>query len=558
MDQFDYLLFELSEQSAVKAPKVVNKIRPWKKMFDLIKWALWMQLFQFWGLFGETIGWFGMYIQPILVCVLFIKAFFIGYSENRYFKIAYWISWGYLLHHSICTIGAALPVWNTLPDYVSGLQRCVTPVVNWLLLYNLSKALERVIQEKESVVEIRNVLKELRFLVIVVALLLGIGIHSPYNQTLVNTLFIILGIIYIIEVKYISRLCKTMEEHSYSIRVNRKRRTLLNHVAIILELSATLILTLWCVEHSYHIQEPVTVLDMEQEQQNYDLKKLAQIKEKLIAFGMKPYIANDLLPEDLIRFENVKGLLKSERVYDFSYAGAKFKLTVYAGEVFYYYEEDRNINGDIFVDEVLYYFEWLEEPKEYYGEVLTLPQDKVSSVGRNQWIHIAELENQTVYYDSNITELQTIQIMFGHSKQQYQFFSTSLPNAKNYRSYIVRQMCDEYYPSGHEIELSFIKKQKVYPFISLLEFNHKYPYYWKYLNIEPMYEAALDAPDEFVHQMYGLPNYMENRLRLRFKIERNAEERVEDVPMIYKEDVYDDFTEGREYQSALYIFSYLD
>jgi hypothetical protein len=122
---------------------------------------------------------------------------------------------------------------------------------------------------------------------------------------------------------------------------------------------------MWCVEHSYHIQEPVKLLDMEQEQQNYDPKKLAKVKEKLISFGMKPYIANDLLPEDLIRFENVKGLLKSERVYDFSYAGAKFKLTVYAGEVFYYHEEDRNINGDIFVDEVLYYFEWLEEPKEY-------------------------------------------------------------------------------------------------------------------------------------------------------------------------------------------------
>ena len=186
MDQFDYLLFELSEQSAIKASKVVNKIRPWKKMLDLINVGLWLQLFHVFGLFGETIGWFGEYIQPFLACVLLLIAFFIGYSENKYFKVAYWIAWGYLIYISFCTVRIALPFWKSLPVFESIFQITINTTVNWLLIYNLSKALERVVQEEGSALQIRNLLKELRFLILSIGLINYIIIHFPTYQQFIN------------------------------------------------------------------------------------------------------------------------------------------------------------------------------------------------------------------------------------------------------------------------------------------------------------------------------------------------------------------------------------
>lgn len=554
MDQFDYLLFELSEQSAVKAPKVVNKIRPWKKMLDLINVGLWLQLFHVFGLFGETIGWFGEYIQPFLACVLLLIAFFIGYSENKYFKVAYWIAWGYLICISFCTVRIALPFWKSLLVFESIFQITINTTVNWLLIYNLSKALERVVQEEGSALQIRNLLKELRFLILSIGLINYIIIHFPTYQQFINISAFVVIMIYIREMRCIMKTSKIMEEQSYSIRVNRTKRKVVNYVAIVIELMITIFLTVWSVQNSFHIQEPVKKLDLVLEQEGYDLKEVGEVRERLISLGMKPNIANDLLPEDVMRFKNIKGLLKSEYVQKFSYAGASFRLTVYMGELFYRQEED----NQVYFDEVLYYLEWLDEPKDYYGEGLTLLQENVIATERNQWIHIAELDNQTVYYDSNIRELQNVESIFTHEviEQQYLFLSTSLPNATNYRSYIVRRVYEDFEHTNLEIRVSFIKKQKVYPFVSLLEFNHQFPNYWNYLNIEPIYTLALDTSNSFVNQISGLPNYMMNQKRLRIGVDRTVTDVDSYIDEIDVEDIYDDFVEGKKYQHALYIYSF--
>jgi hypothetical protein len=141
-------------------------------------------------------------------------------------------------------------------------------------------------------------------------------------------------------------------------------------------------------------------------------------------------------------------------------------------------------------------------------------------------------------------------------EQQYLFLSTSLPNATSYRSYIVRRMYEDFEHTNLEITVSFIKKQKVYPFVSLLEFNHQFPNYWNYLNIEPIYTLALDTSNSFVNQISGLPNYMMNQKRLRIGVDRTVSDVESYIDEIDVEDIYDDYVEGRKYQHALYIYSF--
>jgi hypothetical protein len=272
---------------------------------------------------------------------------------------------------------------------------------------------------------------------------------------------------------------------------------------------------------------------------------------------MEAYIANDLLPQDVMRFANVKNLMKTSQVQYFPYAKAHVKATIYMGELLYQEEEisaGKSLeNSGNYFDEMLFYIEWLEEPAKAYGVRIALSFGSYMTIpepaGENRFVQITEKDGKTVYYDFNIknSKKNGENDIVTNQKNATGVF---LESATKYRSYSVQRTFSTNIPSTLSIDIIFIKEQEIFPFQSLLEINNQYQSYSQVLNVESV--LAIPYENRWIDGMFGLPDYDNNDIRFLAFVRRGLAD-YEHIRSENMEDLYDDYDAKKKYQQALFF-----
>jgi hypothetical protein len=527
----------------------------------MIIWGLLFQLVAFFVIFAklgfETLAWFMLFLQPILASVLLIRAFFIGYAENKYFKIVYWIHWGNLLYNSVQLILCGTTFWESIGFVFGTTRNILLCIINYLTIYYLSKALELLVPQKERKSLIHEKLKTVRFLIVVELIFQYIYENLPAVSSVVLLALGILIGIYVKEIMNIRAVRKLLDDYCYSIVITPKRTQRISNVLLIVEVMLTIFMTVWLVKISDEVREPVQMIDLEQEQADYDMEEVQKVREKLIALGMEAYIANDLLPQDVMRFANVKNLMKTSQVQYFPYAKAHVKATIYMGELLYQEEEisaGKSLeNSGNYFDEMLFYIEWLEEPAKAYGVRIALSFGSYMTIpelaGENRFVQITEKDGKTVYYDFNIknSKKNGENDIVTNQKNATGVF---LESATEYRSYSVQRTFSTIIPSTLSINIIFIKEQEIFPFQSLLEINNQYQSYSQVLNVESV--LAIPYENRWIDGMFGLPDYDNNDIRFLAFVRRGLAD-YEHIRSENMEDLYDDYDAKKKYQQALFF-----
>lgn len=460
MDKLDELLYEVSEDAVKKLPNVEKRIYPWESMFSMIIWGFVFQLF----------------VHPMLASILLLQAFFIGYSENKYFKRAYWLQWASLIANSLLLAFHAIPFWETYIAEPETIGTIMMTVVNCLILYNLAKALLQLVSESERKTVIWEKLKNARLLIII-DLIIRYVLQDTSEKKYIVLVLIIFACIYIKVIRDLIAVRDLMIYHRYSIMPVNKKKQRINTMCIWLELLITVIAVVGLVKFSTVNGEQVQLIALEEECKGYDDAEVENVREHMIALGMEPYIVNDLLPQDVMRFEKVKSILKSSQTQYVELADANVKVTLYVGELLY--REDRREdkgnwydNGQ-YLDETLIYVEWLEEPKQAYGTRLEVDiSDAVylELLEDRRFVQIAQKNGTKQYYEFNYKDSDPK----NDSKFESVVSGKLLDGATQYRSYGVQKIFTRNLMDVQPlIYLQIIKEKATYPFYSLLD-NDRY------------------------------------------------------------------------------------
>ncbi len=552
MESFEKMLYEISEESAHQSPDIINRIKPWRKMFNYLIWGMFVLLFVI--RFGGIVGYILSYFNPLLGSILLMKGFAIAKSQNKYFKRAYFICCGYYIYRSVMMILQAFPVYQRL-SYRILIVTLVEPVFLIVIMYHLKLALEKVTDSAEITTQIRTLFLKIIWLIAELYLVL---IIRYYLQSYVIVLYmgtILIVVLYISLVKKLAKIRNILNEQEYSIRFPDKKRHYLNQIFIILDLVITIILTVWLVQYYSQISGTINIIDTagETAEGNYSREEVSKVREQLISMGMKPSIAEDLLPVDIMKFKDVKRLLKSTREKDFEYAGVKLRVTCYLGELYYNEttnEDSGSVDG-IYVDELLYYFEWVDNPDRPNAELLKEILDEETyyidcSTEASRWIHIADVNNQKIYYDSN-KKIYTAGTGLFYSQNMIIHSGTNLvKNADNYRSYSVHRLYSIGEFNTLEINFEYLKEQRIYPYKSLLDATMQ--------NTCPeLLWSQIYTSSDFSLEQYlsGEINYLVNNEMFIFTINRNITD-IEEYSGKKYDDIYDDYDVTRNRNHALY------
>lgn len=461
MGQFDDLLYEVSEDVVKELPNIEKRIFPWATMFAMIIWGFVFQLF----------------LDPMLASVLLVQAFFIGYSENKYFKRAFWIQWVNLIANSLIHVFCALPFWEAYMAQPDKIRLIMMAMLNYLTLYNLAKALMLLNSQSEYKSVIWEKLKTVRLLIII-DLIIRCAFQVISVPKYITLFWIVFICIYIKVIRNLIAVGDLMIYQRYSIMPVIKKKQRLNKLFIGLELLITLIAIVGLVKFSTVNSEQVQLISLEEECKGYDDAEVENVREHMIALGMEEYIVNDLLPQDVMRFENVKNILKTSHTKYVELADANVKVTFYVGELLYRENEVGGNDGvfwnrGMYLDETLIYVEWLQEPKQAYGIRLDLDfSDAVYQelLEDRRFIQIAQKNGTKQYYAFNYKDGDP---KYGSSSDSI-VSGKLLEDATQYRSYGVQRIFTSAWMDAEPwLNVQVIKKKATYPFYSMLD-NDRY------------------------------------------------------------------------------------
>lgn len=530
MNEFDKMLYEISEEAAEQSSEITQRIQPWRKMFNLLIWGMMVLLFEI-NIFGGIFNYLLSYARPLIGCILIIKGLAICKSENRYFKRAYISGCGYYIYVSVSTVILALPIHQRIPEGIS-VFTLIAPLISIIIMYNLFRALKQVIDDdSDSNKKINQIFWDIICLILSLYLICFIGYYLQKSNVVVYISFLIVLILYIYIIKKISRLKNILDERGYAIQVTKKSRRYGTNIFILCDLVITIVLILYFVNYCSSLPVTIHEIDVETEMLATDMSEVEidEVKERLISMGMERYIAEDLLPEDIKKLKNVKQLLISSTEQDFPYAGARLKVTCYLGELRFSEQkmEDSNYIDGIYVDALVLYFEWMDEPDQPYAEVLIEDYMQRSSwyvdcsADLSRWIHIANVGEEKIYYGSNEKSyIQTTNI-FGHEDTSIRSGTNIIKNASKYRSYIVRRCYSTYYyervgdRDWFTLSLSFqyAKEQKTYPYCSIYDVV-------MFGTLPTLEEMIIGPQYGYSNSLSGVLDYSVNNVQINFTIDR--------------------------------------
>lgn len=569
MDQFDGLLFSVSEDVVKELPKIEKRIFPLKTMFSTIIWALFFQMtahYEVFTFFGILEG-FMLFIQPVIASVLLQEAFYVGYSENKYFKRAYWFQWINTIFCLGILVIYATPFWEIYFTQLEGIKMIMPVVVNYLTIYNLAKAFVVLVPQAEQNTVVCERLQTVRVLIILEFIARYTYQNLSEYSYLTLGMNVILICIYIKAFKELQAVKNLIEYYAYSIMPVVKKKQRRHDWLLRLELIVTAIVVIWMVKTSDEVREPVNLIALEEETAGFDMEEVEEVREHLISLGMEAYIVNDLLPQDVMRFKKVKGILKSSRTEYLEHAGTNVKVTMYVGELLSQEKEVRSgdslrVEGYYF-DETLVYVEWPEDPKQAYGMQLEIGVDELDHENYyyelpkdRRFVQIAQKDGIKQYYEFNHRD--------GDQEQAKRYGSVLssadgifLKDATKYRCYSVQKIfVDEISTNnifGLDIRVRFIKEQETYPFYSLF-------YNDRYFETEHWRDAT--PAGRIKSWNYALFDLRKDRdkddcVYLGGVILRGIKEYVEDNVYFleHKDDFKDDYNADRKYQQALYFYN---
>lgn len=524
MGQFDDLLYEVSEDVVKELPNIEKRIFPWATMFAMIIWGFVFQLF----------------LDPMLASVLLLQAFFIGYSENKYFKRAYWIQWVNLIANSLIHVFCALPFWEAYMAQPDKIKLIMMAMLNYLTLYNLAKALMLLNSQSEYKSVIWEKLKTVRLLIII-DLIIRCAFQVISVPKYITLFWIVFICIYIKVIRNLIAVRDLMIYQRYSIMPVIKKKQRLNKLFIGLELLITLIAIVGLVKFSTVNSEQVQLISLEEECKGYDDAEVENVREHMIALGMEEYIVNDLLPQDVMRFKNVKNILKTSQTQYVELADADVKVTLYVGELLYRENEVEDYRGNVwnggtYLDETLIYVEWLQEPKQAYG--IRLDFDFSDAVYQElledrRFIQIAQKNGTKQYYEFNYKDGDP---KYGSSSDSV-VSGKLLDGATQYRSYgVQRTFASNFADFDPWILIQVIKEKATYPFYSLLD-NDRY------------FDNETDTFFNFTEQK-------NDNIYFKGGIKRDITDYESHLDPEIIDDCKDDYNAERKYQHAL--FSYCD
>lgn len=528
MNDFDKMLYEISEEAAEQSPEITQRIQPWRNMFDFLIWGMLIFLFEI-NIFGGILGFVLSFIRPLIGCILIIKGLAICKSENRYFKRAYMVACGYYIFLSAVEVILAVPIHQKIQD--GNLSLLIQPAVIIIIIYNLYRALNLMIEDSDSNEKINQIFWNIIYLILALYLIVFIAYYLQNNNIIVIICFFAAINVYTCITNRFNKLKAFLNECGYDIKVEKKHRRYGTTIFIICDLVIMTVLILYFINYSSSLPVTIHEINVEGEMLNLDMSEaeIDEVREQLVSMGMERYVAEDLLPEDIKKLKDVKRLLKSSIEKDFPYAGARLKITCYLGELCYNeykvedsdYSEGYYIDG-IYVDALVYYFEWMDKPNRPYSEVLIEEnmQDYNFYVDCNfdlsRWIHIADLGDEKKYYASNEKSFVQNTNVFGMQNWIIKSGTNIVKKASNYRSYIVRKYYNTGSYSNLDVVFQYVKEQKTYPYSSIYDVA-------MFGSLPTLEEMILSPQYDYSSSLLGVLDYSMNNMRISFVINRNED-----------------------------------